>query len=203
MDGSNGSTTFTDSSSNAFSATVLGNTNISTAQSKFGGSSGYFDGSGDSILYPNATTNAAFGFGTGDFTVEFWHYYQGGNGYVCMVQIVTESPNYIFYGLNLGSKGTFLWNNGNVAIGFTAVTNNVWEHHAVVRSGSTVSLYLNGNRVASNTWTVDLGTAGQAIIGANGANQQNTTGYIDEVRISKGIARYTGASFPVPTAPFS
>ena len=69
MDGSNGSTTFTDNSSNGFTVTANGNAQISTAQSKWNGASGYFDGAGDFLTVP---VNSAFELGTGDFDVELW-----------------------------------------------------------------------------------------------------------------------------------
>jgi hypothetical protein len=70
MDGSNGSTTFPDSSSNGLTVTRYGNAQISTAQSKFGGASAYFDGAGDYLELPNP--NTAIGAVAGDFTIECW-----------------------------------------------------------------------------------------------------------------------------------
>jgi hypothetical protein len=67
----NGSTTITDSSSNAVSVIPYGNTAISTAQSKFGGSSIYFDGTGD---YALPAAGAGFTFGLDAFTIETWIY---------------------------------------------------------------------------------------------------------------------------------
>jgi hypothetical protein len=71
MDGSNGSTTFTDSSSNALTVTANGNAQISTAQSKFGGASAAFDGDGDFL---SIASNVAFAFGAAAFTIECWAY---------------------------------------------------------------------------------------------------------------------------------
>ena len=72
MDGTNGSTTFTDSSLNAITVTAVGNAQVSTTQAKYGGASAYFDGSGDYL--DTAGTGIATAFGTGDFTIEFWYY---------------------------------------------------------------------------------------------------------------------------------
>ena len=68
MDGTDGSTTFTDSSSYARAMTAAGNAQIDTAEFKFGTASGLFDGTGDSVQTPNG---ADFQF-LGDFTVEAW-----------------------------------------------------------------------------------------------------------------------------------
>ena len=69
MDGTNGSTAFTDSGPNALTITAVGNTQISTTQSKYGGASGYFDGTGD---YLSISPNTAIDLSSGDFTIEFW-----------------------------------------------------------------------------------------------------------------------------------
>jgi len=68
-DGSNGSTTFTDNSPSPKTVTANGNASVSTAQSKFGGASAVFDGTGD---YLSLDGSSGFAFGTGDFTIEFW-----------------------------------------------------------------------------------------------------------------------------------
>jgi hypothetical protein len=70
FDGANGSTTFVDSSPNNFTVTRAGDAVISTAQSRFGGSSVVFDGDSD---YLSAGFNDAFAFGTSDFTIEVWY----------------------------------------------------------------------------------------------------------------------------------
>src|SRR3990167_5305793 len=69
MDGTDGATTFTDSSDNAKTMTAVGNAQIDTAQSKFGGASGLFDGTGDWLTTPDSTD---WDLGTGDFTIDFW-----------------------------------------------------------------------------------------------------------------------------------
>ena len=67
--GINGSTTITDNSPSPKTVTAVGNAQISTAQSKFGGGSIAFDGTGDYLTTPN---NSDYQFGTSDFTVECW-----------------------------------------------------------------------------------------------------------------------------------
>ena len=199
-DGTNGSTTIVDSSSSPKAVTAVGDAQISTAQSKFGGSSIAFDGTGDTL---NISSNASFGFGTGDFTVEFWLYYQGGNGYVFFwIQALgPPSTPYLGYGLNAGSKNPWLWNNVNVLTTTTAVTNNIWQHHAVVRSNGVLSIYLDGIALGSTTFTENLDLQKPLTIASNGASAQFTNGFIDDFRITKGIARYT-SNFTPPTAPF-
>jgi len=198
-DGPNGSTTIIDSSPSPKTATAVGDAQISTAESKFGGASIRLDGSGDALRY---ASNEAFGWGTGDFTVEFWLYYLGGNGYVFFwIQGAPVNVPYLGYGLNTVSKRPWLWNNGDVLVSNTDVTNSVWQHHAVVRNSGTLTIYLDGISIGSTTFTSDLASSKPFSLGDNGSLQQFTNGYIDDFRITKGIARYT-ANFTPPTAPF-
>jgi hypothetical protein len=197
--GTNGSTTITDNSPSPKTVTAVGNAQISTAQSKFGGASISFDGSGDALRY---ASNEAFGWGIGDFTVEFWLYYQGGNGYVFFwIQTPPASPPYLGYGLNVGTKQPWLWNDGNVLTASTSITNNTWQHHAVVGSGGTVSIYLNGPSIGSTVFAADLAALKPFSIGDNGSSTQSANGYIDDFRITKGVVRFI-ANFTPPTAPF-
>jgi hypothetical protein len=198
-DGANGSTSIIDSSLSPKTATAVGNAQISTAQSKFGGASLLFDGSGDALRY---AINEAFGWGTGDFTVEFWLYYLGGNGYVFFwIQGAPVTLPFLGYGLNAGTKTPWLWNGADVLIGNTNVTNNVWQHHAVVRNSGTLTIYLNGISIGSTTFTSNLASSKPFSLGDNGSLLQFTNGYIDDFRITKGVARYT-SNFTPPTAPF-
>jgi hypothetical protein len=82
------------------------------------------------------------------------------------------------------------------------VPQNQWVHIAMVRSNGVFSAYVNGVRDTlqvsySGTITPASGTL---LLGSNGSN--NFSGYIDDFRVTVGVARYTGASFSVPTAAF-
>jgi hypothetical protein len=214
FDGTNGSTTITDNSKNNLAFTVNGDSKISTAQSKFGGSSLLLDGTGDYISSPSTSDLA---FGTGDFTIEFWMYssdvssatqrgvfqtsdtagglkttYTTG---VLLAQGLNGSTANLNGGLCVNVCGTFL--GSSVAV----VSVNTWYHIAIVRNSGTSTLYVNGTSVGSATTTGNCSGTYLAIGG-----YYNTSylyqGYIDELRITNGYARYTGAFTP-PTAAFS
>jgi hypothetical protein len=199
---------FKDNSSNNFTLTATGTPSIQ-AFSPFAptaaystatvGGSGYFNGTTD---YLSAPANAAFGFGTGDFTLEFWLYYTGGNGYVFFIINNSGSGGYVGYGLNTGTKTPWIWNNVNVLIGNTDITLNTWQHHAVVRSSGTVTIYLNGISIGSTAWTANLGTLNPLYVAHNATGGQLTTGYMSNVRVVKGTAVYT-SNFTPPTAPLT
>jgi hypothetical protein len=195
--GTNGSTTITDNSPSPKTVTAVGNAQISTAQSKYGGGSIAFDGNGDQLTTPS---NNAFAFGTGDFTVEAWAYEIARSTYPTVIEI----------GNHLGAAGIiFLTNNGeNLAGiysgGFFAMTATgslaAWNHYAWVRSGNFVQTFVNGIGGGAASFTNNLTNATSITIGGIGGIY-DLNGYIDDLRITKGVARYT-ANFTPPTAPF-
>jgi len=197
-----------DGSSNGHSITINGNTSTKPfgpydyneySESDNGGSV-YFDGTGDRV---NAAASSTFAL-TGDFTVEFWLNYKGGNGYAFFWNNNSGSGNYIGYGLNTGTKNPWVWDDTNVLTTNTAITNDVWQHHALVRSGSTLKIYLDGSEIGSTTTSKQFGTGNQPLhIGWNGGNDtQNTNGYISDFRIVNGTAVYSGAFTP-PSGPLT
>ena len=198
MNGANGSTTFTDSSPNALTVTANGNAQISTTQSKYNGSAGYFDGTGD---YLSIAATSAIDLGSGDFTIEFWvrpapktnavDAVFGYGNYSCM--FYHDGTNWT---LEMSSNGS-----SNQLVISCAVTLNDWQHIAIVRNGSGVVVYKNGVSSATGTFTGTLATSSRTLrIGDNG-NSQNINGYIDNFKITKGVARYTSAftSPPIPS----
>jgi hypothetical protein len=198
MDGDNGSTNFIDGTGKT--VTTYGNAQISTAQSKYYGSSGYFDGNGDYLTLPDLTD---FEFTSGDFTIEGYiycngfYYFLGKRGVSNSGWMITASAD---------SVGWNQWTSGNV-YNNTASTNNfvvnAWNHFAVVRIGDSVVVYVNGiggtplvtaNRPGSTTELLTIGRE------RAGSTTNQFQGYIQDLRITKGVARYT-ADFTPPTQP--
>lgn len=186
MDGANNSTTFTDSSSVARSITANGNAKISTDQSKFGSASAFLDGSGDFLSFSDITVSSS-----ADCTLECWFYRIGG-------QALIGNPgtgNYQLLAVLNGMMYAY-WNGSEVEGG--TVSDNTWHHAAVTRSSGTIRLFLNGTQVASsagNTQAFSITRIGRSSF------RQDFNGYIDDVRITVGVARYT-ANFTPPAAPF-
>jgi hypothetical protein len=201
MDGVNGSTTFTDSGASPHTVTAVGNAAITTSQYKYGTGSGTFDGAGDCLTIP---TSSAFDFASGDFTVELWVRRSGTQVYTGLVSL-RASP---FTGLQIGfgngnNNLRIVWGDSEkITPTSSPLSDGVWTHVALVRSGNTVTLYQSGTSVGTQTLSVAMpfDNAGLAI----GRLTANDTGYefagqIDDVRITKGVARYT-AAFTPPTA---
>lgn len=214
MNGANGSTVFTDSSLYNNTVTANGNAQISTAQSKFDGASAYFDGSGDFLSFPN---NSLFAFGEAPFTIEMWIYQAGTpSGSAVISEQYTGPGDAVAFsigfcsgtaGSTTGSRPFFGLYNGSSwtgAVSATSLNNNQWYHIAGVRSGNTLTLYIDGVSVATTTTTYSIGVDEQIFIGKRwdaSGTPSDFNGYIDELRISKGIARYT-STFQPRTTPF-
>jgi hypothetical protein len=202
--GTNGSTTITDSSRFANTVTAVGNAQISTAQSKFGGASIALDGSGDYLSVP---ANAGFSFNgaTENFTIEFWSYYTGPSSGVSNAQFVGTQPvtsAFVSNGWFVATQGNnYRWFTSAGAGGYDmALTPNQWQHVAVVCNSGAIKMYVDG---IGSAWTlssnINYSLSAPLIIGAYNSTYVN--GYIDDLRITKGVARYT-ANFTPPTAPF-
>jgi hypothetical protein len=213
--GVNGSSTFTDSSPTASVITRYGNTAISTINSKYGGSSIYFDGNADYLSVPD--NYSKFNFGTGSFTIEMWlNPAAAANGaqkhlfgkrastviYSSVLAFMTYSTTTGKYSVNLyaaGSNSTWTIN----LLAPNVVTPNAWTHLAFVRNGSMWEIYANGVRANYTTSATNLSIydSGAAVtIGVNNTSGIPTTdcysGYIDDFRITKGVARYTSNFTP-------
>jgi hypothetical protein len=195
MDGSNGSTTFTDSSSNAFAITPFGNAQVSTNDPKFGTGDLTLDGTGDYLQTP---TNAAFQLGTGDFTIECWVFVNSGNSNDGL--FVFGPSSILAVGVTVGQWFLSL-TSGSAEHLQGGATTGVWQHLALTRSGTDVRLFINGTQLgATRTNNTDY-TSDQLFIGYYFSTSFAINARVDEFRVTKGVARYT-ANFTPPTAPF-
>jgi hypothetical protein len=188
---------------------TVGNAQISTAQSKWGGGSMAFDGTGDYLLpanLPSSTGVLPLTLGTGDFTIEFWVYFAAGSTATRFLidwrPSGTEGVYPTIY-TTAASAIAFYVSSLNRIVGGT-VSETTWTHIALCRSGTSTRLFLNGVQTGS-TYTDSnnyLGPANRPIIGAAGLSLGGSAlnGYIDDLRITK-FARYT-ANFTPPTAAF-
>lgn len=195
MDGSNGSTTFTDNSSSPRTVTANGGAAVSTAQSKFGGASVYFNGTSDSLSFTDPA------LGTGDFTIEMWFKTTSSVQYAQLIG--NESTGYSLLINNASSTAgdIALYLGGLVcATSGTSYRDDAWHHIAVTRSGTSVTIWIDG--VSCATATSSGSFSGQTnYVGRNNVyTPRNFVGYIDELRITKGVARYTSTFTPSTTA---
>jgi hypothetical protein len=200
-DGTNGSTTITDNSPSPKTVTANGNAQISTAQSKFGGASIAFDGTGDNLSVAEST---GFDFGSANFTVECWIYANSlsASDYAALMGF-HDAINFNAWGAYVRSNGVFFYGSTATLTGGGTVNTSTWYHFAASRSGSTIRVFLDGIEVNSDT-VFGTYVAGGLLFRVGDDNTGGNpafNGYIDDLRITKGVARYT-ANFTPPTAPF-
>ena len=202
--GTNGSTTITDSSLSPKTVTAVGNAQISTAQSKFGGSSLLLNNNFTDVF--TVPTNAAFAFGTGDFTVEAWIFQLGQRQYSTLLEIGNHlyTDSIVFL---TGTSGFQVYSGGFYGAG-NYLSLNTWQHIAYCRSGPTLTMYVNGAAASAvsfpnnltNVSTISIGFP-KGYIPSGDSSGYPFNGYIDDLRITKGVARYT-ANFTPPTLAF-
>lgn len=213
-----------DSSSAGRAVTAFGNATHSTAQAKWGGSSLYLNGSTSGSGTPNYITFANgsdLDLGSQDFVIEFWMY-ASAQKFCPIVQHVNNTAgagwviwNYDTTDINTVTRKIGINIAGKVSIFSSgdAYSDNTWTHIAAVRSGSTLSLYSNGSRVATNsiTGSITRPTSNTPKIGwlsasdwSSGIDAYYYNGHIDDLRITVGSDRgYQGASFTPPAAAFT
>lgn len=208
-EGSNGGTSFTDSSPAAHVLTAQGNAQTSTAQFKFGATSAALDGTGDYIDTPDSTD---WSFGTGQFTVELWvrfstvgtqmgfiGQYESGGPAATASWLFSRNTSLEFRIISSGGTAS-------TVTGTWSPSTGVWYHLAVDRDSSNViRLYVNGAVIGSGTNAGDIrdiSTTPLRIGRSTGVAGTDVAGWIDDVRVTKGIARYAGGTFAVPLAAY-
>ena len=213
FDGANGSTTFTDESGKSWTASGAV---ISTAQSVFGGASGYFDRSDDYIYTADADD---WDVGSGDFTIDL-RIRTSTEAYRMAVFSQMSSDGATAtqcYQLFVNSNATTGDNKGISAQLWTgttryavtvadAIAQNTWYHIGLERYGNTFRLFKDGASIGSVdvTGVTVNNPANPFVIGRWGSyNSLYYGGHIEEFRFSKGVARYLGSDFTPPTSPYS
>jgi len=185
-DGSDASTTYVDSSSGAKTVTRIGTSEIDTAQSKFGGSS-MLNSTGSSGA--TIAASADFNMGSGDFTYDFWVRFTGtargtiftmgsGNDYL----VITPSSGLIE--VNSAAGGAI------ITAGATAFSTATWYHLMLRRSGTSWVLFRDCVSYVTATSSTAYGTSTDLFrIGSYTNNAIHTDGWLEEFRVSKGVAR--------------
>ncbi|GEM_PF-2200012 len=153
------------------------------------GSSVRFNGAGDYLSVPNS---ADFDFGTGDFTYEVSIKFNDKSTGGDMQRILLkESGGVALFWSTSGTLSTFIGPGDNITAGW-APSNNVWYHLAVTRSGTDVRLFVDGVQLGSTlTSGYNINSSTPFLIGQDLFGGRNFNGWMDDIRISKGVARYT------------
>jgi hypothetical protein len=194
----NGSTTFVDSGATDHTITRTGAVH-STTQNKIGATSIYFDGDGDTITATG--TLGDFNFGSGDFTIDYWQYtstvtagdrvYNIGEGDGPPMQHFVRSATDATEHVKIGFGGTTY----RLKSSSNDMQDGAWHHWAIVRNGASLTMYVDGEGKDTDAigGSFDYQTNAPMHLGSYYTNNssENYTGYLDEFRVSKGIARWT------------
>lgn len=188
---------------------TVGNAQISTSVVKFGTGSMAFDGTGDYLTRPYTDL---LQFGSGNFTIECWAYLTASNSSNFIIGNARNSDGsggWLFFvdtnrylGFYFTANGTY--GTGGYYLSSSQISFNTWTHIAATRNGSSFYLFINGVLVATNTSSTAIYNSTRVITIASdfaGSSDASWTGYIDDLRITKGYARYT-TTFTPPTAAF-
>jgi hypothetical protein len=191
FEGADASTTFVDVKGKTLTAN--GNAQIDTAQFKYGSASGLFDGTGD---YVDSTASSDFSFGTGDFTIEAW---------VRWADIAAPNKfvwgHHSNWGLYQNSEDLLVFNGtSNTFTISNVIAASTWYHVALSRASGTLRLFLNGVQQGSLANSTNFNTTNFRV-GAQTTGSGGMNGWIDELRVTKGVARYT-SNFATPSAQF-
>ncbi len=210
FDEAGGGTTFDDSSVSAHNpAGGGGNEQVDSDQKKFGIGSLLLDGTGDFITVGD---HIDWSFATGDFAVDLWVRFSSLTGAITFVNHFQNAANewFVQKGGDPDNKLTMRFITGGAEVGNYAMTSawagvatDTWYHLAFVRSGASGLIFIDGvsQTVTETTAFADVGNvAGSLYIGRRGGGSNEYTGWMDEIRISKGVARWTSDFTPSPKA---
>ena len=202
------------------SPSTVGTAARSAAQSKFGGYSLIKPGGANYLTLAGAN-NTSFNMGTGDFTIEYWIWFinnfPGSGNYAGLcLNAKTNGTSGSPEGMSLtiyqgGTVTSTRWRAGFYNGGYTGgifgmhsqeMASGAWNHVAVCRSNGAILVFVNGAMQNVGTMTNSITTSNGSFLGQDAYNEYGQAMYYDEVRVTKGIARYT-ASFPVPTKAYA
>ena len=173
---------------------------VSTYSNFYGGSAD-FTGASTDVLY-TASDNTKYQMGTGDFTVECWVYSTSTSGTQNIFQVYKSSGSK-YYGVYYSSSSLRFQIAGSggaeVNVGNIVMGKNKWTHIAMVRDGGTLRAFVDGVQVGSGSVSADINEDGYvAYVGRHQPSNNGFTGYMQEFRIYKGVAKYT-SDFVVPS----
>jgi len=205
MNGADGATSFADHSSYAHTVTASGNAQIDTADSMFDGASALFDGVSDYLSIP---THASLTGISGEFTLEFWMKSSNWTVDTTNRRVFSLKSNTNADGLevNLNSFNVsklIVTNNSTNILQSTSNLSGSWHHVAITRNASNrLDLWIDGVSEANTTASTTFNAAANIRIGTweGTPGQGDYHGWLDELRLTKGVCRYTGTFTPAAAA---
>ena len=196
-DGPDGAATIRDEAGHAL--VRYGDTHLSTNQSKFGGTSIFFDGSGDYLTSP---ISPDWWFGTNDFTVDLWVNFTSSD---YTISLIGQHTGGVY------SEWSIVYDHGQlqfIVSGLPALSVTwspelgLWYHVAATRASGILRLFVNGTVLATVPCATDIPANRVLAIGAADNPAYYLNGYMDEIRINKGVSAWTN-NFTPPSSPYN
>lgn len=193
-------TDFTDKTGKSW--TGVNSPTIGSSTTKFGGGAAVLNGS----KYIEGPTSSDWSMGTGDYTAECWAYLTAWptGAWYCPLGNSASSTGWEF---QVSTTGQFHWavpaQEANLSSAVGAFTTGGWHHCAFSRVGSSRYLALDGAIVASGSTSINDVNTAAVRIGANRSGTDFWNGFVDEVRVTKGVGRFTQAFTPPNQAFYS
>jgi hypothetical protein len=176
---------------------TVGNAQVSTAVVKYGSGSMFFDGTGDYLRIPTSQTNS---LGSGSWTIEFWVYRVGSGNQIFYDQRSTATQLAVTI-FNDGNNILRFFVNGANQISDTGTfPASTWTHVAVSKLNSSTRMFVNGVQVGSTYADTNTYVNNPIFVGAQFDGSGTLNGYIDDLRVTLGIARYTQNFIPPSVA---
>jgi hypothetical protein len=187
---------FYDLSNNGNSMTSTGTTEVTTQIKQFGSESAVYTSTGRQSV-TNATN---LQFGSGDYTIEAWVYRPSATLLRTLLSKGGAATGWLLQ-INSSQQVIFTVTSSIILTSTATITAGTWTHVAVTRSGTSTRLFVAGNLEATATDSTAFSQTDNLSIGVDRSNTSGLNGYLDDIRLTKGVARYT-ATFTPPTVTF-
>jgi hypothetical protein len=187
---------FYDLSNNGNSMTSTGTTAVTTQVKKYGAESASYP----ATAYQTVADAVNLQLGTGDYTIEAWVYRNAAGVLHSLICKGAAATGWLLQ-INTSNQLVFTVTSTAILTSTTTVGATTWAFVTVTRSGTSTRLFVGGNLEATATDSTNFNQTNALLVGADRSNLNGLNGYLDDIRITKGVARYT-ANFTPPTATF-
>ena len=187
---------FYDLSNNGNSMTSTGTTAVTTQVKKFGSESASYT----ATAYQTVADAVNLQLGTGDYTIEAWVYRNAAGVLHSLICKGAAATGWLLQ-VNSSNQLVFTVTSTAILTSTTTIAATTWTFVTVTRSGTSTRLFVGGNLEATATDSTNFNQTNALLVGSDRSNANGLNGYLDDIRITKGVARYT-ATFTPPTATF-
>ena len=187
---------FYDLSNSGNSMTSTGTTAVTTQVKKYGAESASYT----ATAYQTVADAVNLQLGTGDYTIEAWVYRNAAGVLHSLICKGAAATGWLLQ-INTSNQLVFTVTSTAILTSTTTIAATTWTFVTVTRSGTSTRLFVGGNLEATATDSTNFNQTNALFVGSDRSNANGLNGYLDDIRITKGVARYT-ATFTPPTATF-